>query len=242
MQNVTMMSPADVHRQADPTGRTGEARPLRLVIADDHPFYRGRLAISLGGFGLEVVEEVGNGQAAIEAAEATDPDVVLMDLRMPLLSGVDATRRLTDISPGLRILAISATALEDEIADAILWGANGYVSKDRSLPELVDAIETIAAGRMIITAGTAQVLCRRIRGPVEKAPSLIGAPLIRRELELLGLLAAGKTVARIAAESSAPAEALHRDIEAIVLKLRIEQRIQIALQDAGNPEKDEESP
>ena len=117
---------------------------------------------------------------------------------MPLLSGVDATRRLTELSPHLRILAISATALEDEIADAILWGADGYVSKDRSLPDLVDAIETIAAGRPILTAGTAQVLCRRIKGPVEESPSLIGAPLVRRELELLELLAAGKTVSQIA--------------------------------------------
>jgi DNA-binding NarL/FixJ family response regulator len=231
-----MMSPADLHRQAGGEAREREARALRVVIADDHPFYRGRLAISLRELGLEVVEEVGNGQAAIEAAEATGPDVILMDLRMPLLSGVDATRRLTELSPQLRILAISATALEDEIADAILWGANGYVSKDRSLPDLVAAIETIAEGRPILTAGTAQVLCRRIQGAVEEAPSLIGAPLIRRELALLDLIAKGKTVSQISAETSTPVESLEGDIEAMLLKLRIEQRIQIALRDAGTPE------
>jgi DNA-binding NarL/FixJ family response regulator len=242
MQNVTMMSPADLHQQADRAAREGEPRALRVVIADDHPFYRGRLAISLRRLGVEVVDEAGNGRAAIEAAAKTEPDVILMDLRMPLLSGVDATRRLTELSPRLRILAISATALEDEIADAILWGANGYVSKDRSLPDLVDAIQAIAAGRPILTAGTAQVLCRRIKGPVEDSPSLIGAPLVRRELELLELLAAGKTVSQISAETSAAVEALEGDIEAILLKLRIEQRIQIALRDAGTPERGPGSP
>jgi DNA-binding NarL/FixJ family response regulator len=237
-----MMIPADLRGQAESAAEQGEPRALRVVIADDHPFYRGRLAISLREHGVEVVDEVGNGQAAIEAAAATEPDVILMDLRMPLLSGVDATRRLTELSPRLRILAISATALEDEIADAMLWGANGYVSKDRSLPDLISAIGMIAAGRPILTAGTAQVLCRRIRGPVEEEPSLIGAPLVRRELELLELIAAGKTVRQIAAETSAPVEALHRDIDAMLLKLRIEQRIQTALRDAADSEKGAGSP
>jgi DNA-binding NarL/FixJ family response regulator len=237
-----MMSPADLRRQAESAAEQGEPRALRVVIADDHPFYRGRLAISLREHGVEVVEEVGNGQAAIEAAAATEPDVILMDLRMPLLSGVDATRRLTELSPRLRILAISATALEDEIADAMLWGANGYVSKDRSLPDLISAIGMIAAGRPILTAGTAQVLCRRIQGAAEDAPSLVGAPLVRRELKLLDLLASGRTVSQISAETSVPVHALEEDISALLLKLRIEQRIQFALRDTDNSDSSRHNP
>lgn len=228
-----MMSQVETHRTVGGAGSLGEASPLRIAIADDHPVYRGRLAAFLRDRGLRVVGEAGNGRAAIEMSETAGPDVILMDLRMPLLSGFEATRRLAAVAPRRHILAISASALEDEIADAILWGASGHFPKDRSLVELIWAIEAIAAGRTVLSPGTAQVLLRRVQGGDDPKRSLAGAPLVRRELDLLAALARGDTASQIAAALLVSCEALNQDIGAVLMKLRIEQRIQEALRNEG---------
>lgn len=204
----------------------GEAGRLRVAIADDHPAYRDRLAIFLRDRGLEVVGEVGNGQAAVQLSETADPDVILMDLRMPVLSGFDAIRRLTRAGPRRRILAISAAALEDEIADAILFGANGHVSKDRPLVELLWALRATAEGRPLLAPGTAQVLMRRIRGDADPERSLTDASMVRRELDLLACLAQSYTVPQIGVALSATPDEVTGDIEMMLMKLRVEQRIQ----------------
>lgn len=225
------MSTVETHRMVGGAGSLGEAIPLRVAIADDHPAYRGRLAAFLRDCGLEVVGEAGNGRAAIEMSETAGPDVILMDLRMPLLSGFEATRRLAVVAPSRRILAISAAALEDEIADAILWGASGHFSKDRPPVELIWAIEATAAGRPVLSPGTAQVLLRRIQDG-DHGRSLAGASLVRRELDLLASLARGDTASQIAAEMPLSLDALNRDIEEMLMKLRIEERIQDALRNS----------
>jgi DNA-binding NarL/FixJ family response regulator len=204
----------------------GEAGRLRVAIADDHPAYRDRLAIFLRDRGLEVVGEVGNGQAAVQLSETTDPDVILMDLRMPVLSGFEAIRRLTRAGPRRRILAISAAALEDEVADAILFGANGHVSKDRPLVELLWALRATAEGRPLLAPGTAQVLMRRIHGEADPERSLTDASMVRRELDLLACLAQSYTVPQIGIALSATPEEVTGDIEMMLMKLRVEQRIQ----------------
>lgn len=201
---------------------------LRIAIADDHPVYRDRLAVFLRGRGLDVVGEVGNGRAAIELAEDVDPDVILMDLRMPLLSGFEAIRRLTRISPRRHILAISAAAMEDEVADAILLGANGHVAKDRPLLELTWALRAIAAGRSLLAPGTAQVLIRRIRGDADPERSLADASMARRELDLLACLAQSYTIPQIGIALSATPDEVDEDIEVILMKLRAERRIRDA--------------
>lgn len=204
----------------------GEAGRLRVAIADDHPAYRDRLAIFLRDRGLEVVGEVGNGQAAVQLSETADPDVILMDLRMPVLSGFEAIRRLTRAGPRRRILAISAAALEDEVADAILFGANGHVSKDRPLVELLWALRATAEGRPLLAPGTAQVLLRRIRGDADPERSLTDASMVRRELDLLACLAQSYTVPQIGIALSATPDEVTEDIEMMLMKLRVEQRIQ----------------
>ena len=205
-----------------------EAGRLRVVIADDHPAYRNRLALFLRERGVDVVGEIGNGRAAIELSETADPDVILMDLRMPLLSGFEAIRRLTKSAPRRRILAISAAAMEDEIADAILLGANGHVSKDRPLVELFWALRATASGQPLLAPGTAQVLLRRIRGEADPERSLADAAMARRELDLLACLAQSYTTLQIAIALSATPEEIEEDIEVMLMKLRVERRIRDA--------------
>jgi DNA-binding NarL/FixJ family response regulator len=201
---------------------------LRVAIADDHPAYRDRLAVFLREHGLDVVGEVGNGRAAIELSEAADPDVILMDLRMPLLSGFEAIRRLARSTPRRRILAISAAAMEDEVADAILLGANGHVSKDRPLVELFWALRATASGQPLVAPGTAQVLLRRIHGDGDPQRSLTDAVMARRELDLLACLAQSYTTAQIAIALSATPDEIKEDIEVMLMKLRVERRIRDA--------------
>lgn len=222
-----MVSRAGSHRAAG-TSPIEEAGRLRVAIADDHPAYRDRLAIFLRERGLDVVGEVGNGQAAIELSETAEPDVILMDLRMPLLSGFEAIRRLGRVVPSRRILAISAAALEDEIADAILLGASGHASKDRPLVELTWALGAIAGGRQLIAPGTAQVLLRRLRGDTDPERSLVDAEMVRRELDLLGCLAQSYTTPQIGIALSSTPEEVEEDIEMLLTKLRVEKRIQDA--------------
>lgn len=233
-ERALVMSPTETHRTVGGAGSLREASPLRVAVADDHPAYRGRLATFLNDRGLCVVGEVGNGQAAIELSETAEPDVILMDLRMPLVSGFEAIRQIAGDSPSRRILAISAAALEDEIADAILWGASGHFSKDRPMGELIWAIEATAAGWPLLPPGIAQVFLRRVQGD-DLGRSLVGAPLLRRELNLLAYLAQG-TTSRLAAALSVDAETLNQDITALLVKLRVEQQIQeAALPSADDP-------
>jgi DNA-binding NarL/FixJ family response regulator len=229
-----VVSRAGSHRAAG-TSPIEEAGRLRVAIADDHPAYRGRLAIFLRDRGLDVVGEVGNGQAAIELSETVEPDVILMDLRMPILSGFEAIRRLGTVVPRRRILAISAAALEDEIADAILLGASGHVSKDRPLVELTWALGAIAAGKRLIAPGTAQVLLRRIQGDADPQRSLADASMVRRELDLLGCLAQSYTTPQIGIALNATPDEVDEDIEMLLTKLRVEKRIQDAsLEESGD--------
>lgn len=138
-------------------------RPWRVVIADDHPYYRRGLVTSLRESGIEVVSEVANGDAAIRAVEKTKPDLVLMDLNMPGVSGVDATRRLNKLFPRTPVLMISVSAEEADVADAILAGATGYVLKESPPDEIVSAVREAAAGQAVISARLAALLLKPAR-------------------------------------------------------------------------------
>jgi DNA-binding NarL/FixJ family response regulator len=151
--------------------------PLRVVIADDHPFYRMGLVRSLRARGIDVVAEARDGAAAIRAVEETKPDVVVMDLRMPGLSGIEVTRRLTERAPATRVLVLSVSADEDDVIAALLAGACGYVLKDRPVREVIAGIEA-AAGR----------------GPFARRVHLTA-----RERDLIDLVADGKADDEIAA-------------------------------------------
>jgi DNA-binding NarL/FixJ family response regulator len=138
-------------------------RALRVVIADDHPFYRAALARLLERNGLEVVAEVPNGEAAIRAAEEMRPDVVVADLNMPGTSGLAATRELAQRLPATPVLVLSVSADETDVTEAILAGANGYMLKDRPHAEIVAGIRAAAVGQSPLSPRIAAMLIRRLR-------------------------------------------------------------------------------
>jgi DNA-binding NarL/FixJ family response regulator len=124
---------------------------LRVVVADDHPAYRAALARMLRENGIDVVAEASNGEHAIRTVEETHPDVVIMDLNMPGLSGLEATRRLIDEAPATHVLVLSVSAQDDDVSEAMQAGAHGYVLKDGPLEEVVVAIRAAAAGQAVIS-------------------------------------------------------------------------------------------
>jgi DNA-binding NarL/FixJ family response regulator len=173
------------------------AAPLRVVIADDHPYYRMGLSRSLQARGIDVVAEAPNGEAAIRAVHDTMPDVVVMDLRMPGVSGLEAMRRLRERAPRSRVLALSVSTDEQDVTEAILAGASGYVLKESPVEEVVAAIRATASGESHISPQIAMLLLRRVRG----ASAETGHGRVRlspRELDVLDLLAHGKADHEIA--------------------------------------------
>lgn len=204
------------------------SQPLRVVVADDHPFYRRELARSLRASGIDVAAEAPNGEIAIRAVEETDPDVVIMDLNMPGMSGLEATRLLMERDPGRRVLVLSVSADDADVTDAILAGAVGYVLKDRQVQELIEAIRAAAAGEARISPQLAMPLLRRLRGPAGMEVDLAGVRLTRQELRVLDLVAEGRADHEIAEALESSLGAVRALAAGILEKLRPEDRVQAA--------------
>jgi DNA-binding NarL/FixJ family response regulator len=204
--------------------------PLRVVLVDDHPVYRAGLARLLRESGVDVVAEVPNGEAALLAVEEMAPDVVVMDLNMPGMSGLEATRRLVAQSPATRVLVVSVSAQEADVTDAILAGASGYVLKEAPVEEVVAGIRAAAAGQSLISPRIATMLLQRIRdagGAVDM--DLAPANLSARELEVLGLMAEGKSNHEIAGALVISLSTVRNHISSILMKLQVENRVQAAV-------------
>jgi DNA-binding NarL/FixJ family response regulator len=205
-----------------------------VVIADDHPVYRQGLAKLLTRSGVEVVAETANGQATIEAVEETAPDVVVMDLNMPGMSGLEATRRLTERSPATRVLVLSVSAEEVDVTNAIVAGATGYVLKDRPVEEVVDGIRAAAAGESLISPRIASMLLRRIRERTAAPSNLPSISLSDRELEVLKLMAEGKANVEIGEELFIGSSTVRNHISSILMKLQVDNRVQAAVRAVRN--------
>jgi DNA-binding NarL/FixJ family response regulator len=202
------------------------AEKLRVVVADDHAVYRQGLTRLLEKSGIDVVAQAANGLAAIEAVEETAPDVVVIDLNMPRLSGVEVTRHLTERTPASRVLVVTVSALEADVTDAILAGASGYVLKERPVEEVVAGIEAAAAGECVISPRIASMLLSRIRARAEAEPLLPPVPLTNRELEVLKLAAEGKGNQEIGEALFIGSSTVRNHISNILLKLQVENRVQ----------------
>lgn len=193
--------------------------PLRVVVADDHPYYRRGLVRSLRARGIEVVAEAPNGAAAIRAVEETAPDVVVMDLKMPGMSGFEATRRLTTRAPASRVLVLSVSNDEADVSDAVLSGASGYVLKESSADEVVAGIRAAAAGESHISQAITTPLLRRMREPHGPGPDMASVHLTDREREVLELLARGKEDDQIAEALGVDPDSVRRHASSILTKL-----------------------
>ena len=202
---------------------------LRVVIADDHPFYRDGLVRLLRRSGIDVVGEVPNGEAAIRVVHETDPDVVVMDLNMPGLSGLEATRRLAEESPETRVLVLSVSADQGDLTEAILAGASGYVLKDGPVEEIVAGIRAAAAGQSLISPRIANILMKRVRDTGRADIDLSAVRLSGRELDVLAMLAEGKADYEVAEKLSMTTQAVRANITSVLLKLQLENRAQEAI-------------
>jgi DNA-binding NarL/FixJ family response regulator len=169
-------------------------QPIRLLIVDDHPVVRGGLRGMLAGDpGFEVVGEAGNGADAITRATALQADVVLMDLRMPEMGGVEAIRRLRQSAPTVRVLVLTTYDTDDDVLPAIEAGAIGYLLKDAPREELTRAVRAAFQGDAVLSPSVARRLLGQVRQPTQDA-------LSERELDVLRLIAGGASNREAAAK------------------------------------------
>jgi DNA-binding NarL/FixJ family response regulator len=205
----------------------GGRAAVRVVLVDDHTLFRAGLRELLELHGLDVVGEADDGDAALALVQETAPDVVVMDLDMPGVSGVDATRRISAAAPATRVIVLSASDEDNDVMEAILAGASGYLLKRVSVEDLVAGISRAADGESTVSPAIAGKVLRRIR---ESTPTPSGASgLTDRELQVLRLIADGKDNSQIAAQLHISPKTVKNHISNILMKLQIENRIQAAV-------------
>jgi DNA-binding NarL/FixJ family response regulator len=175
------------------TAEHGQGAAVRVLLADDHPVVRSGLAGLLSvERDIEVVGEVADGAAAVEAARALRPDLVLMDLRMPVLDGAAATARIVAEVPGVRVLVLTTYETDTDILRAVEAGATGYLLKDTPREQLVAGVRAAARGESALSPSVASRLVQQMRGEAER--------LTARELEVLAGVARGLSNAAIGRE------------------------------------------
>ena len=198
----------------------------RVLIVDDHPLYRDALARLVESLpDLEVAGLAGDGAEAVARVEAGDVDVVLMDLNLPSLSGLDATGRIAALPEPPAVLVVTMVDDDDTVVAAMRAGARGYVLKGASSEEVAAAIRTVMAGGAVFGAGVAARLLAQSRAP---APG-DGAELSAREREVLGLLAQGSTNKQIALALGLSLKTVQNYVSNILGKLQVADRTQAAL-------------
>jgi DNA-binding NarL/FixJ family response regulator len=218
---------------SDEGGRTvdaslgGSLDPLRVVVADDHPYYRDGLVELLRASGVDVVADVPNGVAAVKAVEELAPDVVVMDLSMPGMSGLDATRQVVVRAPATRVLVLTVSQDEEDIVSAILAGASGYVLKDGPVEEIVSAIHNAASGQSFISPRIAPLLLEHVR--VQQAAAPPASQFSETEVEVLTLLSEGQQAHQIAERLDMTHRSVQNHLSSILLKLQAENRAETAV-------------
>jgi two-component system, NarL family, response regulator LiaR len=217
----------------DDPSTTREGDKIQVVVVDDHNFFRQGLRDLLAEHELDVVGEAATGEAALKLVEATAPDVVVMDLNMPGIGGVEATRRLTAAAPNTRVLVLTIAAEGGHVIEALMAGACGYLLKNASVEDIVSGIRAAAAGESLISPPIASKLLTRLRADQQEAAEAVPEParadLSEREVEVLRLLAAGKDNAEIAQVLFISPKTVKNHISSILAKLQIENRIQAAV-------------
>jgi DNA-binding NarL/FixJ family response regulator len=202
---------------------------LRVVIADDQPMMRAGFKAVLEATGdIQVVAEAGTGAEAVAAAKQHAPDVVLMDIRMPEMDGIEATRRL----PRQRVLILTTFGLDDYIIAALRAGASGFLLKDAPTAQVVDAVRAVAAGDAVLSpAVTRQLLDqvgRRLPAAVSQMPEAL-TRLTEREREVLRMLAAGLTNAEIAHALVVSEATVKSHVSNLLGKLGLRDRVQAVI-------------
>ncbi|SEP70481.1 two component transcriptional regulator, LuxR family [Lentzea xinjiangensis] len=203
---------------------------VSVMVVDDHPMWREGVARDLAERGFEVVATAGDAASAVRIAKAVRPDVVLMDLNLGELSGVDATLLITGELPGTRVLVLSASGEHDDVLQAVKAGASGYLVKSASAEELVDAVSRTAAGDAVFTAGLAGLVLGEYRrmaaAPGDSAEEK--PQLTERETEVLRLVAKGLTARQIANRLVISHRTVENHVQSTLRKLQLHNRVELA--------------
>ncbi|MEO3872189.1 response regulator transcription factor [Nonomuraea sp. B12E4] len=211
---------------------------IRVLLVDDDALVRAGLSMMLdGAAGIAVVAEASDGQEAVTAADAHSPDVVLMDLRMPRVDGITATRRLRARARPPEVIVLTTFDTDENVLGALRAGAAGFLLKDTSPPRIVEAITRVAAGDPILSPRITRRLMERTvaqAGAYERARAAL-AGLTPREREVALAIARGRTNADIAADLTMGITTVKAHVSSILTKIGLDNRTQIALlaHDAG---------
>jgi DNA-binding NarL/FixJ family response regulator len=208
-----------------------DERAILVLIVDDHDLFRTGLRNLLEEQGVEIVGEAASGSQALDVVREAPPDVVIMDLNMPGMNGVDATRHISRDAPLTRVIVLTISDQEQDVMDAILAGACGYLLKDASIQTLMQGIQAAAIGESLISPHIAGRVLQHVRATTAapEAAATIRAELSDREIEVLKLIANGKDNAMIARDLHISPKTVKNHISNILMKLQIENRIQAAV-------------
>jgi DNA-binding NarL/FixJ family response regulator len=212
------------------------SEPVRVMLVDDHPVYRDGLAALLGSLeGVEVAGTAADGLEAVERARELQPDVVVMDVQMPRLDGIEATRRITADSPHIGVVVLTMAEEDQTLFAAMRAGARGYLLKGANQAEIVRAITAVAQGEAIFGPAVARRVAEFFAGAaVSSSPSAF-PQLTAREHEVLALVAAGRSNAQIAAELFLSPKTVRNNVSNVFAKLHVADRAEaiIRARDAG---------
>src|SRR6476661_8570972 len=198
---------------------------IRVLICDDHAlFRRGLIMVLESEEGIDVVAEAEDGEEAVLKAEETAPDVVLMDVRMPKMSGIEATRAIAETVPSTKILMLTVSDEEEDLYEAVKAGATGYLLKEISIEEVADAIRAVVSGQSLISPSMASKLLTEFTNLAKKADEKQAVPsprLTDRELEVLKLVAQGMSNREIATELYISENTVKNHVRNILEKLHL---------------------
>jgi len=206
----------------------GPARDVRVLIVDDHAFYRAGLRRMLAGRDIAVAEAA-SGADAVEAVRRDAPDVVLMDVRMPGISGIEATLLIRGAAPDVPVVMLTVSDDDSDVVDAVRAGARGYVLKDAPIEEIVASIRAAAAGDAWISPHVTNALLAGVREAVPPPVTAARVAFTARERDVLRLIAEGKDNAAIGRELYISDGTVRKCVSSILAKLGAENRVEAAV-------------
>lgn len=202
---------------------------LKILLVDDHEVVRLGIKALLSNYPeYEVVTEAANADEAVQKAQEYEPDVIIMDIRLPGKSGIDATREIMDELPDTKIIMLTSFAEDDLLFDAINAGAYGYILKQIGSDDLINALGTIGRGEALLDPALTQKVFKRVREASRKATDEAFATLSDQELRILALISEGKTNKQIAADIFLSEKTVRNYVSSILSKLNLSTRSEAA--------------